>query len=241
LNNIKATENLVKISKKLKIKKFLFASTAAVYKYKNRPLSEKSDLLPKNFYGKTKLKNEIFIKKLFKSSEVKFCILRFFNVCSADQKNKIGEFHSPETHLLPIIINKIMKNKNIYIYGDNYNTFDGTCIRDYIHIKDIVSAVMKSINYLDKNKMGIFNLGTENGVSVLKLINSCSKRLNIKPKIKFKKRRFGDIDRLTCKISRAKKYLEWKPIYSTINRIVNDEIWWFGYLNFKRLKRNFLY
>jgi UDP-glucose 4-epimerase len=241
LNNIKATQNIVKISKNLKIKKFIFASTAAVYKYKNKPISERSDLIPENFYGKTKLKNEIFIQKLFKNSEVKFCILRFFNVCSADQKNKIGEFHSPETHLLPIVINKIIKNKDIYIYGHNYNTLDGTCVRDYIHVKDIVRAIIKSINYLDKNNIGLFNLGTENGVSVLKLINSCSKCLNIKPKIKFKKRRFGDIDRLTCQIKRAKKYLKWRPIYSNINKIIKDEIWWFNYLNFKKLNRKFYY
>jgi UDP-glucose 4-epimerase len=146
INNIKATENIVGIVKKLFIKKFIFSSTAAVYKQQNRTLIENSKLLPENIYGKTKLQNEIYIKKSFKNTSTKFCILRFFNVCSSDKKNKIGEFHIPETHLIPIIIRKILQNKKIYIYGKNYKTKDGTCVRDYIHVQDIVSAIIKSIN-----------------------------------------------------------------------------------------------
>lgn len=241
LNNIKATENVVKISKKINIIKFIFASSAAVYKYKNKSLHEGLDLVPANIYGETKLKNEIFIKRTFKSSKTKYCILRFFNVCSADRKNKIGEFHSPETHIIPILINKIIKRKSIYVYGNNYQTIDGTCIRDYIHIKDIVLGIIKSINYLDKNKSDIFNLGTEKGFSVLQLINLCSTYLKIVPKIKFKNRRFGDKARLICKIYKANKLLKWRPIYSSLKQIVKDEIWWYNYLVSKNLKRKFIY
>jgi UDP-glucose 4-epimerase len=241
LNNIQATKNIVKISKKINIEKFIFASSAAVYKYKNKNLREGSDLVPANIYGITKLKNEIFIKKIFKSSKTKYCILRFFNVCSADRKNRIGEFHSPETHLIPILISKIIKKKFIYVYGNNYRTFDGTCIRDYIHIKDIVSGIIKSINYLVKNKSNTFNLGTEKGFSVLQLINLCSKYLKITPKIKFKNRRFGDKARLICKINKAKKHLRWRPTYSSLKQIVKDEIWWNNYLISKNLIRKFIY
>ena len=241
LNNIIATQNVVNISKKLFIKKFIFASSAAVYNYENKPLKEKYDLTPSNLYGRTKLKNEIFIKNTFNNSNTKFCILRFFNVCSANKENKIGEFHSPETHIIPILINKISNKDYIYVYGNNYKTLDGTCIRDYIHINDIIIAIEKSIKYLDKNNSNIFNLGTQKGFSVFELINLCSKHLKIAPKIKIKKRRFGDKDRLTCSLAKTKKYLKWSPKFSTLNKIIKDEIWWTKFLLRNKIKRKYIY
>jgi UDP-glucose 4-epimerase len=241
LDNTIATKNIVKISKILEVKKFIFASSAAVYKYKNRPLKEDDNLIPSNLYGKTKLKNEIFINTTLKESPTKFCILRFFNVCSADQKNKIGEFHSPETHLIPILINKIKNKKTINVYGNNYDTHDGTCIRDYIHVNDVVVAIEKSIKYLDKNNSDIFNLGTQKGCSVLELVNLCSKHLKINSKIKFKKKRFGDNDKLICDVSKAKKQLKWVAKYSSLNKIISDEIWWQKFLINNKIKRQYIY
>jgi len=241
VNNIYATENIVKVAKELKIKKFIFASTAAVYSPKNLPLKEESALSPIELYGKTKLKNEVFIQKLLNNTSTKFCILRFFNVCSADTKNNIGEFHSPETHILPIIIKKILSYEPICVYGNNYKTKDGTCIRDYVHVKDIVTGISKSIDYLNKNKSNIFNLGTKKGTSILELINSCSEILNIKPIIRFKKKRYGDKKILICDIKKATSNLKWKPTYSATSRIIKDEIWWFNYLNNLNLKRKFIY
>jgi UDP-glucose 4-epimerase len=198
-------------------------------------------LVPSNLYGKTKLKNEIFITTTLKESVTKFCILRFFNVCSANRKNKIGEFHSPETHLIPILINKIKSKNNIYIYGNNYKTYDGTCIRDYIHVNDVVAAIEKSIKYLDRNNSDIFNLGTQQGFSVLELVNLCSKHLRTKPKINFKKRRFGDKDKLICEVSKAKKQLKWVAKYSSLNKIIKDEIWWQKFLINNKIKRQYIY
>lgn len=241
LDNIIATKNIVKISKIFAVKKFIFASSAAVYKYKNKPLKEGGNLVPSNLYGKTKLKNEIFITTTLKESVTKFCILRFFNVCSANRKNKIGEFHSPETHLIPILINKIKSKNNIYIYGNNYKTYDGTCIRDYIHVNDVVAAIEKSIKYLDRNNSDIFNLGTQQGFSVLELVNLCSKHLRTKPKINFKKRRFGDKDKLICEVSKAKKQLKWVAKYSSLNKIIKDEIWWQKFLINNKIKRQYIY
>lgn len=175
LNNIKVTKNIVKISKKLNVKKFIFSSTAAIYKRKNSKLYENDILRPNNLYGKTKLQNEKFIRKNFLFTNTKYCILRFFNVCGSDRKNSVGEFHSPETHLLPIIIKKILSGEEIQVYGNNYKTSDGTCIRDYVHVQDIVSGILKSIDYLNINKSNVFNLGSKNGVSVLQLINIVSK------------------------------------------------------------------
>ena len=127
-NNIKATENLVDISNEIGLKKFIFSSSAAIYKTSNQILNEKSLLKPENLYGKTKLKNEKYIISKFKNKVTSYCILRFFNVCSADKKNKIGELHNPETHLIPMLISKTYKKKLIKIYGNNYKTEDGTCI-----------------------------------------------------------------------------------------------------------------
>ena len=238
-DNIIATKNIVKISKLANIDKFIFSSTAAVYKFKKKDLSEKDRLLPNNLYGKTKLKNEKYIIKNFSNSKVNYCILRFFNVCSSDN-GRIGELHSPETHLIPKIINAINQNKKIKIYGNKFTTKDGTCIRDYIHIKDIVSGILRSIVYLNKNKYGIFNLGSGKGISVIEIINHCSKLLKKKAKTVIEKKRLGDVGKLVCKISSANLRLKWKPKFSNINKIINDEIKWQSHLKKKNIKRLFL-
>ena len=240
-DNIEGTKNIIEICKILKINKFIFSSTAAVYKPKNTSISEKSLLKPSNIYGITKLKNEKFIQKQLDNSSTKFCILRFFNVCSSNKESLIGEYHSPETHLLPILINKILNNKIIFIYGNDYKTKDGTCIRDYIHINDIVDGILKSLIYLSKNKSNIFNLGSENGMSVLEIIKKCSNILEKKAHIKFVNRRKGDSKKLICNIEKAKKYLKWKPKNSKVKKMIYDEIWWFKYLNYKKISRSFIY
>jgi UDP-glucose 4-epimerase len=241
LNNILATQNIVTISKKLNIKKFIFSSTASVYKKKNTKLYENDSLQPNNLYGESKLQNEEYIKKNLFFTNTKYCILRFFNVCGADKKNKIGEFHNPETHLLPIIVKKILCGEQILIYGNNYRTLDGTCVRDYIHVLDIVSGIIKSIDYLNYNSSNIFNLGSKKGVSVLQLINIASKIIKKKAIIRYTNRRFGDVDKLICNYNKAKKKLNWSPIRSSPFRIVRDELYWFRYLGNKKFQRKFLY
>ena len=141
-NNDKATKSLLEIIKKNKIKKIIFSSTAAIYKQSSKPLKENSKIKSLSTYAKTKLMCE---KKIQNEKNLKFIILRFFNVCSALDRPVIGEFHNPETHLIPTIVYKAMHNKKIFIYGENFNTFDGTCIRDYIHIKDICSAFLAGL------------------------------------------------------------------------------------------------
>ncbi len=237
-DNIKGTKNIIDVCIKNNIKKLIFSSTASVYKEKNKPLKETDSLKPNNLYGKTKLTNEKYIQKLLKYQETKYCILRFFNVCSALKKYNIGEFHSPETHLLPKVINAISNKQIIKIYGNNYKTYDGTCVRDFIHIEDVVSGILKSINYLEKNNSSIFNLGSSKETSVLEIINRCSKLIKNSPKINICKRRKGDVSKLNCKIQKAKNKLKWKPKNSNLSKIISDEIWWLNYLNRKKIKRN---
>ena len=241
-NNINVTKNIVKIVNQLNIKYFIFSSTAAVYKNSNKFISEKTELKPNNIYGKTKLECEKYIKKKLKK-EQKFIIFRFFNVCSALLFNKIGEMHNPETHLVPIIIKKYFENEPIRIYGSNYKTHDGSCIRDYIHIEDIVRAYKKGILYLDKKqKSQSINLGTGKGFSVLEIIRKTN-QIIYPSKLKYKvfKNRDGDIDKLVCKNVLANKLLSWKPVNSSLSKIIKNEIEWQTILKKKNFIRRTIY
>ena len=240
LNNVIATKNLVNSMKKNGLNNLIFSSTAALYKQKNKAISEIDQTQPKSTYAKTKYECEKIIKK----SKINSIILRFFNVCSSLKiKNKIiGEFHNPETHLIPTIVYKNLLNQKIYIYGNNYNTKDGTCIRDYIHINDICNAIKKSIYYLKKNnqKFEIINIGSSTKKTNFEILNQIKKITKVENQFHVVKRRKGDADFLTCSIKKAKKTLNWKPLFSNIDKIINDEIKWVKYLlknkKFRRFK-----
>ena len=161
-------------------------------------------------------------------------ILRFFNVCSSLKiKNKvIGEFHNPETHLIPTIVYKNITRKKIYIYGDNYKTKDGTCVRDYVHIKDICNAIKNSIIFLlkNKNKFELINISSSSKKTNFEILDTIRKITKIDNIYEVAKKRSGDVDFLSCSISKAKLKLKWKPIYSNINKIIKDEIDWVNFL-----------
>lgn len=241
-NNFLATKNLIEIIERLKIPNLIFSSTAAVYKKKKTKINEKSKIFSNNMYGKSKIKCEDLIKKI-DTNVTKYCILRFFNVSSSLVKQKIGEFHSPETHLIPIVINSIFLKKKIHIYGNKYSTRDGTCNRDYVHILDILFGIKKSIQYLSKenNKSEIFNFGSGKYYSVSQIIKYSLDLTKLKTKIVIKKLRKYDTSHLNCDINKAKKILKWTPKYSNLKKIIKDEIWWFRYLSKKNLKRKFIY
>ena len=233
-NNVLATKILVKIIKKLEIPKFIFSSTAAIYDKSKGILKETSKIKSKNSYGLSKIKCEKILIKNFKLSKTSYCILRFFNVASSLREKKIGELHNPETHLIPILINALYYKKNIQIYGNNYDTKDGTCLRDYIHISDILTGIEKSIIFLDKNKSNIFNLGSGKCYSVLDVIRNCEKMIKKNANILSKNLRKHDAAILMCDISKSDKILKWKPIKSNLKKIIQDEIWWFKYLKKKK-------
>ena len=243
LNNIEATKNLVNAMIKNKLDNLVFSSTAAVYKFRNTAITEKSKIYPKSTYAITKLKCE----KIIKNSKLNSIILRFFNVCSSLKVgNKIiGEFHNPETHLIPTIVYKNLAKKKIYIYGDNYKTKDGTCVRDYIHIKDICKVIEKSIYYLKKNKniFEIMNIGSSSNKTNLEILSKIEVLTKYKNNFQIKNNRKGDADSLKCSILKAKKKLKWKPTSSNINKIIKDEIEWVEYLlknkKFRRFKNYF--
>ena len=242
-NNTIVTKNILSCIKKNKIRHLIFSSTAAVYRTSNKKLTELSKLGPNNIYGKTKLSCEKNIVNVLKDKSINYLIFRFFNVCSSLFSSKIGEMHNPETHLIPILAKKFKENKKIYIYGNNFKTRDKTCIRDYIHIADIVKAFELGIKHLKQNKKShIINLGSKNGFSTLEIFKKFQEIYNYKfSNPFFKKRRKGDIDRLICDNKKAYKILKWKTKYSDILKIINDEKKWINYIEKKNIFRKTIY
>ena len=180
------------------------------------------------------------IRTVLKQRKINSVILRFFNVCSAFSKPCIGELHNPETHLIPTIIYKAIYNKKVYIYGNNFPTKDGTCIRDYIHIKDICLAIEKSIKLLgDKKNSTILNIGNHKGLSNQEIINYVKKNVKKKINLNYVNRRKGDVVSLVCNSEKAKNLLSWRAKNSNLQTIVRDEIKWIKKINKLKIKRKF--
>ena len=236
-DNVKATKSLLILMKKHNIKKFVFSSTAAIYRENSIPITEHSAIKPLSKYAKTKL---ICEKNIRKDKNINSIILRFFNVCAALDKPCVGLLKNPVTHLIPTIVYKALFNKKIYIYGNDYNTPDGTCIRDYIHVKDICSAIERSIIFLNKeNKSEIFNIGNKVGISNQSVINNVKKIIKKKINLKYVKKRKGDIPKLVCNSDKARKQLLWHAENSNLYNIIRDEINWVKQMDKMGLKRTF--
>ena len=236
-NNVLLTKNLIDLMKKNNVKNIIFSSSASVYKKNTKPLKENSNLKPLSYYAKTKL---ICEKKIKKEKNLNSVILRFFNVCSALTNPILGEFHNPETHLIPTIVYKSLRKQKIFIYGKKFDTADGTCIRDYIHIKDICIAIEKSLRFLIKDKKSlVLNIGNSKGYSNLEIVKFVEKKLKRKIDIEFVKQRKGDVAKLICNSNKALSQIFWKPQNSNIEKIIEDEISWVKKLNKERRIRRF--
>ncbi len=212
-NNVIGAIRLVQAMVKHKVKQIVFSSTAAVYgSHEEMPIKEDFQTLPTNPYGESKL----FMEKIFKWSEeaygIKYVSLRYFNVAGASEEGIIGEDHSPETHLIPIILQVPLKKRNkLTIFGDDYNTFDGTCIRDYIHVLDLADAHLKALAYLKKeNKSDIFNLGSEAGYSNKQILENARIVTHDSIPSEIGPRRPGDPDKLIASNQKAKDILKWE-------------------------------
>ncbi|AFS48004.1 NAD dependent epimerase/dehydratase family protein [alpha proteobacterium HIMB5] len=236
-DNVVATRNILNLMSKLKIKNIIFSSTAAIYDKKNNKIKETDKKKPISSYGKSKLRAENQLKR---NKKINFVILRFFNVSSCLTNPLIGEYHNPETHLIPISVFKAMKNSTINLFGNDYPTPDGTCIRDYIHVKDICSVIKRSIRFFSKEKNLIINIGNGRGISNKIIVQNIQKILKKKLKVKFLLRRIGDHPSLVCDITKAKKTLNWRPQNSNVKKIIKDEIKWANYLIKKNLIRKFI-
>lgn len=226
-NNFLGTKNIIKCVKQNKVKNLIFSSTCAVYKDKMRVVKESSRVNPKSVYGKTKLKAENFIKKNLNKKKTNFAILRYFNVAGSSNSGKIGQITKGDQLFKNLSIAAIKKKPKINIYGKNYRTKDGTCIRDYIHVSDIAKIHLLVLNKINKeNKSVILNCGYGKGISVNDAIKEFQKQTKKKFKITIKKRRKGDMEEIIADNSKIKKFIRWRPKKNSLNDIVKSCLKW---------------
>ncbi|MBK8943853.1 MAG: UDP-glucose 4-epimerase GalE [Ignavibacteriae bacterium] len=227
-NNVVGSYNLLKACLQNTVKKFVFSSTCSLYGNPEIvPISENQKTNPINPYAQTKLMIENMLKDFDNSYGLKYVALRYFNAAGADFSGEIGESHNPEPHLIPIVLNTALGlREKVLIFGDDYETKDGTCIRDYIHINDLGDAHFKAIEYLknDENS-NIFNLGTGEGNSVKEIINSAERITNLKIKYEIVDRREGDPAILVADNKKAKEILGWNSRYN-LDEILQSAFNW---------------
>ena len=226
-NNVLGTINLLKACENTTIKNLVFSSTAAVYKDGQYKVDEKSVIKPKSVYGKTKIKAEKIIKKFCKRNNINYCILRYFNIAGSSPSGKIGLINKSD-HLFKNFSREIIKKKPILkIYGNNYNTKDGSCIRDFIHVYDIAEIHYKVLEKINKsNNSKTLNCGYNRGVSVLEVAKTFKKQTSKKVKILVLKRRKGDLVKIIASNNKLKKFINWKPKFNNLNKIVKSCISW---------------
>jgi len=228
-NNVTNTLNLLECMIDLKILNFIFSSTAAVYgEPESIPIKEEQKLSPINPYGKTKSVVESILSDYDKSYGLKYISLRYFNACGAHIDGTIGERHNPETHLIPLILQTASGRRNHFkIYGDDYKTKDGTCIRDYIHVMDIAEAHLLSLEKLIQTQSSdIYNIGNKQGYSVREIIDVVEKVTQIKISYEISEKRKGDPAELIADNSKISEKLNWKAKYSDLNTIINTAWEW---------------
>ena len=226
-NNVEGTLSVLNSIKNTKVKNFLFSSTAAVYKDGMYRVTENSVLKPKSVYGKTKLKAENLIKSNCKKIKVNFGILRYFNIVGASPSGKFGLINISD-HLFKNFSTQIMKKYPILkIYGTNYNTVDGSCIRDFIHVSDIAEIHEKVLFKIDKLKKSvILNCGYNQGISVLQVAKEFSKQARKKVKILKAKNRPGDLSKIIASNAKLNKFIKWKPKFKRLSYMVKSSIMW---------------
>lgn len=228
-NNVYGTLKLLEAMERAGVKKIVFSSTAATYgEPENDIIVESDKTIPTNPYGETKLTVEKMLKWADNAYGIKFVALRYFNAAGAHISGKIGEDHSPETHLIPIILQTALgQREKMFIFGDDYDTPDGTCVRDYIHVTDLADAHIKALEKLFKtNESGIYNLGNGKGFSVKEVIEKAKKVTGKDFKVEIEARRNGDPSTLIASSEKAIKELGWKPKFNTLDKIIETAWNW---------------
>ena len=225
-NNVTGAISLLGAMKRAGMRNFLFSSTAAVYgEPEEVPITEDSVLMPVNAYGNTKLAIERMLGDCAKAWDLKALSLRYFNAAGASKDH--GEDHDPETHLIPLLLDAAMGRRGeLIVYGDDYPTRDGTCIRDYIHVKDLATAHVLGLEKLVEGLSGVLNLGNGTGFSVLEVIEAASEITGLEVPHRIGDRRPGDPASLVASSARAEDLLGWKREFPEVERIIADAYEW---------------
>jgi UDP-glucose 4-epimerase len=231
-NNIIGTKNLLEACKNSSVKNIIFSSSCSIYGNVKGSVSENRKPNPQGYYAYTKYKSEELIKKFSKQNKFNYGILRYFNVAGASPSGKIGEIEKSHGHLIKnLAIESLKKKPKIKIFGDDYITRDGTCIRDYVHVCDLADIHIRGLNYLEKNRKSfILNCGYGKGYSVQQIVN-IFKKIKKGVKIQYQKRRLGDIAQVYANTKKFKKILMWRPKYNNIKFIIQSAIQWEKKLN----------
>lgn len=228
-NNVYGTQVLLEVMMEFGIKNIVFSSTAATYgEQKVMPITEEMPTLPTNAYGETKLTMEKIMKWCESAYGLKYVSLRYFNVAGARSTGEIGEDHHPETHLIPVILQvAVGQREYISVFGDDYDTEDGTCIRDYIHVEDLIDAHILALSYLQNGgESTIVNLGSGKGFSVNEMVETAREVTGHEIPAKVVPRRSGDPSKLIASSEKAKKVLGWNPQRTSIKQIMEDAWNW---------------
>ena len=215
-NNVSACVNLLKAMIVYRVKYFIFSSTCATFGEPKRiPIEAGDDQKPVNPYGWSKFMIEKILEDISKTGQIRYAALRYFNACGAHASATIGERHVPETHLIPNILKVITgEKKELSIFGDDYDTSDGSCVRDYIHIEDLASAHLMALKALKRGMpSSAFNLGSEHGYSVKEIVQAVERVTGKKVRSKTCPRRAGDPARLIGSSEKARRILGWRPKY----------------------------
>ena len=227
-NNVLGTKKLLEACKNSMVKNFIFSSTAAIYKEGQYKVSENSIIKPKSVYGKTKIKAERLIVSYAKKNKINYGILRYFNIAGASPSGKIGLINKKSDHLFKNFSSEIMKKRpKLKIYGSDYNTTDGSCIRDFIHVSDIAQIhylILEKINKLKISK--ILNCGYNKGISVLEVAKEFKKQSSKKVNIIFTERRKDDLVKIIASNNKLKNFVKWNPKFDNLSKIVKSCIIW---------------
>ncbi|MCO6018607.1 UDP-glucose 4-epimerase GalE [Carnobacterium divergens] len=228
-NNVYGTQIVLEVMEEFDVKKIVFSSSAATYgEAKVMPIAESASTNPTNPYGETKLMMEKMLKWCEEAYQMNYVALRYFNVAGAKINGQIGEDHTPETHLIPLVLQTALGQRaQLSIFGNDYDTPDGTCIRDYVHVQDLIAAHILALEYLEAgNSSNIFNLGSSTGFSVQEIVEAARKITGKEIPTKVEARRAGDPSTLVAASQKAQEMLGWKPEYTTMETIIESAWNW---------------
>ena len=227
-NNVLGTKKILEASVNTTIKNIIFSSTAAIYKEGQYKVSEKSVIKPKSVYGKTKIQAESLIKNFAKKNRINYGILRYFNIAGSSPSGKIGLINKNSDHLFKNFSIELMKKKpKLKIYGTDYNTKDGSCIRDFIHVSDIAEIHYLILEKIDKQKISkILNCGYNKGISVLEVAKEFRRQSRKKVDIVNTKRRTNDLIKIIASNNNLNNFIKWKPKFNDLGKIVKSCLAW---------------